>query len=1325
MSTPKINSVFRTNFSINFDILPDAVADEAAAADLEAAGYQTGVFRAPFPRLTSDTNLGNTEKTARRKVALYGLYQSAADLVAIDLMNLFGLFAYGEIFDSNLRTSIPIYYGVDGSEKYEQIISFSTPSKEEVYNKIIKPKLVTWVNNNVTNSDLKLVYQTWLRTDSNIPNIIEAIDYAADGPVVGSSISDFLFRALPPFTVFNYQDYNIWFQVPLAVFFLDLERGTNVLGNESADKVEGQDTLGGTSEVINAFLDVPAILGFDEALDEVLGEGSALDQNPRTAVELEAALLADPSLFSKIAAGAQGVDYSSPTAEELISLRQCGLITRLLHNTPKKISFSHYFNNGSFNSPLTVTGSTGESRIMLLDPDFDPNLFYNKCHISNAAKNTLVVKSTADVTSGTIMRKSLFWVFEAGGKLKEIELSLTTNRKEQKETENYYQLTRALEIFRNSNPNITLEQRKLRAKSLTKQDFNNAGEVEQALNTRAAEKKKAKPNSPGQSYYYLNDVEIKYEGTNPSTARNDVQVQMSFTLSSMEALQCTMATIKSAVTGTTDDVDIKLYELVTLPINNSVTKGPGSYLENQFNPEYSRVRLKVYTGDGNGCDLIIDLSTIDHSISRESETGTTTLTINYRGFFEAMMNMPFNDALADEATLQRRESLHKKAMGVITGANCKPELINKALRIEQEIFRRESKELSAMSILQRLSAKKLIHGYGLAQDKIQARAINGTLDAFQDYVTAVHPGLVTYSAAQIKKMEEVVKKVRDGGKAEVEGFSWSKFVTGGDPGHDLDFLQNTFFFLGDLMHVISGCLYVGDSTKMRPVVKNMNMRFLIGTINVPDPTAKDGSMMSINPACIPVDVAYFTEWFNSTIINKGITTQPVGIFTKELLERLVNSIIFEACFSSMLPSENPPMIRMSFLSDYSNDGWFKKGPSGWFNPNQPRLNGLSGGDNLFKKDAQFNLTTLENAVYDTDPQNYCVIYQQFPTFSQYTTKEAKQKMRNTSFVPTILYGAKNTNFNYASNVSFSKTDSPFLREARYFNSSYGNLSLLSNVYDLSFSFVRRMGNTFLYPGIIINFALLDWTSKGSESPYVKIASNSSKQNNKPSADDYTVLGQSNPHSPKTLAHILGFGGYYIIKSVTYKLGQTEDNFEIAVTTKFMGTDAIKSGTRGGEEETPRLEDKKECVDAFNKFVTRVNSLDGGSSSETFEVANVSKKTTSNNDKSNDNEEKVNEIPEEEVFDTSSPDEEFEFILSDVGLVPAQELATEGTSALGGTLITAQELGQATINHIIDQIEVFEIKNTHGDNYQLADGRKIRLSVQQGSLYNGTTRLQKR
>ena len=87
-------------------------------------------------------------------------------------------------------------------------------------------------------------------------------------------------------------------------------------------------------------------------------------------------------------------------------------------------------------------------------------------------------------------------------------------------------------------------------------------------------------------------------------------------------------------------------------------------------------------------------------------------------------------------------------------------------------------------------------------------------------------------------------------------------------------------------------------------------------------------------------------------------------------------------------------------------------------------------------------------------QNYCILYCLRPMVSDrsLSLRVNSDKESFEKYMPVINYGVKNTDTNYISDVKFSKTNSPGLREARYFNNANGSLTLLSNVYDLSFSF---------------------------------------------------------------------------------------------------------------------------------------------------------------------------------------------------------------------------------------------------------------------------------
>ena len=143
-------------------------------------------------------------------------------------------------------------------------------------------------------------------------------------------------------------------------------------------------------------------------------------------------------------------------------------------------------------------------------------------------------------------------------------------------------------------------------------------------------------------------------------------------------------------------------------------------------------------------------------------------------------------------------------------------------------------------------------------------------------------------------------------------------------------------------------------------------------------------------------------------------------------------------------------------------------------------------------------------------------------------------------IPIIFYGASNTATNYVSDVTFSKTNTPGLRESRYFSNMNGSLSLLSNVYDLSFTFNKRAGNTYFFPGTIFDFRLTD-------------------------------KGLGNCHDDKSMAFHMGFGGYHIVTSVTYNLTPYPKDYVVTVKAKFLDTKAPSKLAREAPDNRSDLE----------------------------------------------------------------------------------------------------------------------------------------------------------
>ena len=79
------------------------------------------------------------------------------------------------------------------------------------------------------------------------------------------------------------------------------------------------------------------------------------------------------------------------------------------------------------------------------------------------------------------------------------------------------------------------------------------------------------------------------------------------------------------------------------------------------------------------------------------------------------------------------------------------------------------------------------------------------------------------------------------------------------------------------MYVLLDCLYEDGVAVHRPQAKGMNLRFIMGTIRVPDPNDLD-NFITINPLQIPIDMAFFASWYHDTIVKKRNHPLPSGSF---------------------------------------------------------------------------------------------------------------------------------------------------------------------------------------------------------------------------------------------------------------------------------------------------------------------------------------------------------------------------------------------------------------------------------------------------------------
>ena len=913
-------------------------------------------------------------------------------------------------------------------------------------------------------------------------------------------------------------------------------------------------------------------------------------------------------------AAALGIETKTPSVEEQRSLRQCALFSDLLH---KGYSYSDYPSTWTTNSDVNNKAFNGRIYpvdIKKLNTSFDPNMLMNTFIVPKNVKEYL--SNDSKVKNG-FLSWDLFWIYRDANGLNETKIHKKAD---------------SVKTDPSGKDDPVYEH--LKAKNFITE------EIENLITGRTTNHS-----------YSITNVSINFDGTNPATARNDVKVDITIKLDHISSLNtpCAMAKfISQQGSGMNLGVYqqfaaspergglalVKIRDLITISQNKVVDiynpfqlqDGAMAYQATSYVPETSRIRLKVWynegTDDKNPTDtsvaLITDLSIIDHTIERSSDDlNPCTLNISYRGYFEEVMNAPYNDALTDVSMINNRirrtNNIKEQAK-----SGCSDKLIRQLQKVQEEEHRIEVEAFHKNGgLIKRLSDENLLYSYSIDNDLFQQGRFGTSLDvSLGNYtgrnITPVPSGGISFqNQLALAKLQQI--SLRDTGdpnyyrrRIEIKyleelqlqatrnrtiapsslttadfaniDYANSSYFSGGRGTVDTkDYAElydqkNTCFYLGDLMEILLDCLYYDNTPTHYTHTQDLNLRFIVGSIEVPDPKNATQTLV-INPLQIPIDLAFFASWYHDTIVKKGVQSYAIGPFIKDLIERLINDVLYDNCFTLLQIDEAAPQLRSTFLSDYS-DTWFNTFAhiennltSYWLDPEHPFTQNTEPDDRLaiMKR----NISGKPGKSH-----NYCVIYQQFPSFyRQKISANSSSQFKDSKYVPSLFDGYKSVAINYCANVSFSKVESnSYLREARYFNNSFGRLALLSNVYNLTFEIQNKRMNTFFYPGNIINFIISDFAAKDITK----------------SSDAWTAgeLGKADPHKNNTLPNILGLGGYFIITKVTYTLtpNQSEKSHSIKIETRFVGTDSRIPIVGGTENANPFADEPKNCEIAFNGAV---------------------------------------------------------------------------------------------------------------------------------------------
>jgi len=390
-----------------------------------------------------------------------------------------------------------------------------------------------------------------------------------------------------------------------------------------------------------------------------------------------------------------------------------------------------------------------------------------------------------------------------------------------------------------------------------------------------------------------------------------------------------------------------------------------------------------------------------------------------------------------------------------------------------------------------------------------------------------------------------------------------------------------FMFAGDLINsaAVHALSYMGTDLSTSQVgfapCTTENIKVVLGPVSLQD---KKGQTYTINIADIPISLNSFKEWFKRNITDQDRASYSLIKFIRDLIQEAVVDVLNADCFQGTIQQKINLKSGIISIPMKKNGGSpiDERIKEGGFVPDGLTSNrgGLGGW--------KFDETVLANTLPIQDVTPTSPLYQgnvwskageMFHYLYVYGETQEPASDLNGDFTKDVSRGIYHLYMGaekgLVKSIKFSKTDQPFLREARFERDALNPLAELSAVYKAD---VTLVGNTMFYPG-----------------QYVFI-------NMQPIGQDLGHPGDKKANNGYgSYANQLGLGGYHIITKVQNEI--TSDNqFETTLTCLWDNSGDGRSRLSAGSQTTVDScgEDKTSVGDTT---IPGTENMPGGSTIE--------------------------------------------------------------------------------------------------------------------------------
>lgn len=615
------------------------------------------------------------------------------------------------------------------------------------------------------------------------------------------------------------------------------------------------------------------------------------------------------------------------------------------------------------------------------------------------------------------------------------------------------------------------------------------------------------------------EIDVTYEGNNPSTYRNDVDVKIRISSTTMTDFTKSWH-YEGLVDDNGDRINFTLFDLILFPYLEKDSKGYGRAFKSQYSPSYNRLRLAysntMQSQDGRDPNMVnffaknvnvLDLAVVDHEFKRDEEGKKHELIINYKGYIQSVLSSHETDILSNKDIKDKRDNrdiLLKEAIE----KDCSLREIQKIQQELNQLAQNDVEDVSS-SLLTSIYTRNInpnIMGLGIYR---------------LDYNSTIDKALTAPDGIALDKIKKyIVDGKGDKVTSNPAGAAGSMALGLGDAADFESDIQSGsrkiyFFYLADLLDaaILNSSIYKGLYFKDDDINKDVlvqKLRFIFGSFRGPDTL---GTLYNIGD--IPISVEFFLEWYHENVTKKELYIYPCLSFIRDITETVISNLLNNLCFGAL--EESKTIIRNSFftgakinnkepLFDVAETHYFREFGTGKSSPVDL--------DPIDSK--KFPLIRPIFKANIKDYVNYCTIY------SRDNRNNAANIARNVEITnfqydnPSPRYGA--------STIAFSKTSQQGLRESRYARNGGSGITMLAGVYNASIKLTHPLN--FIYPGQFFQISLY-------EPPDFKIKL--------PNGNSVGIFAE------------LGLNGYYSVLKANHKINLANKTNEVTIDGIWVGS----------------------------------------------------------------------------------------------------------------------------------------------------------------------------